>query len=71
MLRCMISGFALLWLLGAAFVATAVARAEQGGPDAPAGAGGLSPSYLRCEYRTDPLGVDVKAPRLSWIVESS
>ena len=32
--------------------------------------GGLSPARLRCEYLTDPLGIDVKAPRLSWIVES-
>src|SRR5262249_24088172 len=33
--------------------------------------GGLTPSRLRCEYRTDPLGVDVTSPRLSWIVEST
>jgi len=25
---------------------------------------------LRCEYGTDPLGIDVPAPRLSWILES-
>jgi alpha-L-rhamnosidase len=31
---------------------------------------GLRPSYLRCEYRVDPLGIDETAPRLSWIVES-
>jgi len=31
----------------------------------------LTPSYLRCEYRVDPLGIDVRDPRLSWIVESS
>ena len=31
---------------------------------------GLSPSYLRCEYLIDPLGMDEPAPRLSWIVES-
>ena len=28
----------------------------------------LAPANLRCEYRTDPLGIDVKAPRLSWEV---
>ena len=22
--------------------------------------------HLRCEYRVDPLGIDVAAPRLSW-----
>ena len=25
---------------------------------------------LRCEYRTDPLSVDIEKPRLSWIIES-
>ncbi|MGB2824433.1 MAG: family 78 glycoside hydrolase catalytic domain, partial [Phycisphaerae bacterium] len=30
----------------------------------------LWPECLRCEYRIDPLGIDVKRPRLSWIVES-
>jgi alpha-L-rhamnosidase len=23
---------------------------------------------LRCEYRVDPLGIDVTKPRLSWII---
>ena len=32
---------------------------------------GLSPAELRCEYRADPLGVDVSRPRLSWIVASA
>jgi alpha-L-rhamnosidase len=31
---------------------------------------GLSPTYLRCEYLTNPLGVDAANPRLSWIVTS-
>ncbi|MCX7047568.1 MAG: glycoside hydrolase family 78 protein [Candidatus Sumerlaeota bacterium] len=31
---------------------------------------GLKPSYLRCEYLRDPLGIQETAPRLSWIVES-
>jgi alpha-L-rhamnosidase len=31
----------------------------------------LTPAYLRCEYLVDPLGIDVRAPRLSWIVESA
>jgi alpha-L-rhamnosidase len=30
----------------------------------------LQPVYLRCEYRVDPLGIDVTEPRLSWQVES-
>ena len=29
-----------------------------------------SAARLRCEYRIDPIGVDVNAPRLSWIIES-
>jgi alpha-L-rhamnosidase len=31
---------------------------------------GLTPSYPRCENRVRPLGIDMPAPRLSWIVES-
>ena len=30
----------------------------------------ITPEYLRCEYKENPLGIDVKAPRLSWIVTS-
>jgi alpha-L-rhamnosidase len=30
----------------------------------------LRPAQLRCEYRVDPLGVDVPRPRLSWILLS-
>lgn len=33
-------------------------------------AGSLSPAHLRCEYRQDPLGIDVSSPRLCWMVES-
>jgi alpha-L-rhamnosidase len=69
-LRSVTSGFALLWLVWAASVPTALARAEQGGAAAPAVEGGLTPDYLRCEYRTDPLGVDVKSPRLSWVLRA-
>jgi alpha-L-rhamnosidase len=25
---------------------------------------------LRCEYRTSPLGIDIRSPRLSWVIES-
>lgn len=27
--------------------------------------------YLRCEYRVDPLGIDVAKPRLSWVLDSA
>lgn len=30
----------------------------------------ISANQLRCEYRTNPLGIDETAPRLSWILES-
>ena len=29
------------------------------------------PLSLRCEYRTDPLGIDTAPPRLSWIMEAA
>ena len=32
---------------------------------------GLRPTGLKCEYRVDPLGVDVVRPRLSWVLEST
>ncbi len=32
--------------------------------------GSLSPTYLRCEYKVDPV-IDIKNPRLSWILESN
>jgi alpha-L-rhamnosidase len=35
------------------------------------GGGGLTAANLRCEYRTNPLGIDITQPRMSWIVESS
>ncbi len=35
-----------------------------------AGATGIEPARLRCEYLENPLGIDVTTPRLSWIVTS-
>jgi alpha-L-rhamnosidase len=32
---------------------------------------GLRPVQLRCEYRVDPLGIDVRQPRLSWVLEAT
>ena len=32
--------------------------------------GALKPERLRCEYKTEPLGIDDQEPRLSWIVTS-
>ncbi len=34
-------------------------------------AGGVAVKELRCEYRVNPLGIDVVKPRLSWIMESN
>lgn len=30
----------------------------------------VQPAGLRCEYRVNPLGIDIAAPRLSWIMNS-
>ncbi|MCG8684598.1 MAG: alpha-L-rhamnosidase N-terminal domain-containing protein, partial [Desulfobacterales bacterium] len=30
----------------------------------------LEVDYLRCEYRVEPLGIDIANPRLSWVLES-
>ena len=35
------------------------------------GAPGITPENLRCEYRVEPRGVDVRLPRLSWTVASA
>ncbi|HEY1786962.1 MAG TPA: family 78 glycoside hydrolase catalytic domain [Verrucomicrobiae bacterium] len=32
---------------------------------------GVTIDDLRCEYQKDPLGIDTRAPRLSWILESN
>jgi alpha-L-rhamnosidase len=34
------------------------------------GAGNLKVSGLKCEYRTNPLGLDTPQPRLSWLLDS-
>ncbi len=63
----------LLFFVSAALLLAAAidCRAAQSGNGGdPTNAGGLTPSYLRCENLERPLGVDVPMPRLSWIVES-
>jgi alpha-L-rhamnosidase len=50
------------FVLAAIFLATAAAFA------APSS---IKPTDLKCEYRTNPLGIDRTAPRLSWILEAS
>ena len=37
---------------------------------APATFAALSVSNLKCEYKINPVGIDVEKPRLSWIIES-
>jgi len=37
---------------------------------APATAAAADVTNLRCEYRVDPLGIDVARPRLSWVIQS-
>jgi len=61
----------LLWL-GWSLIALALLN-EQASGEAPAqpNMGRLTPIDLRCEYRENPLGIDARPPRLSWIVEST
>ena len=33
--------------------------------------GGLRATHLRCEYRRDPLGIEARRPRLSWVVRAT
>lgn len=59
-----LSANTVVLLIGLAW-ASALAPGEVQAAD-----GGLTPGYLRCEYLVNPRGIDVRAPRLSWIVES-
>ena len=61
--------FALL-LAVPAIILLGMACASMADDKPPADGAGLTPTYLRCESLVDPLGIDVRAPRLSWIVES-
>lgn len=40
-------------------------------PSAARAAAVLTPEELRCEYRSNPLGIDVEKPRLSWQLRSA
>jgi alpha-L-rhamnosidase len=53
------------WLLGF-LMFTVVPAAFSAGSH-----GALRPVDLRCEYRTNPLGIDAPAPRLSWKLEAT
>ena len=58
-----------LWIRMALFLAlflTSGALTAQ-----PANFSTLTPTYLRCEYRVDPIGMDLPQPRLSWIAQAS
>jgi len=62
--------------IGAALAAVVLAAAAGGpavrkspGPGDRAG-GRIAPVDLRCEYRRDPLGIDIPRPRLSWALKS-
>ena len=53
--------FGLSWLASCSMVRAVAAPNDDEG---------LTPTYLRCEYHADPMGIDCRKPRLSWIVES-
>ena len=61
----------LLWLGWAAIVLAVMTEQANGETQAQPQTDHLTPIDLRCEYRENPRGIDVTAPRLSWIVESS
>ena len=46
------------WLLAILFLAVAASAHAAGSP--------ATVDHLRCEYRVDPLGIDVTQPRLFW-----
>jgi alpha-L-rhamnosidase len=46
-------------------------ESSPGGDGGSTGQGLLTAVGLRCEYLTDPLGIDTPKPRLSWALESS
>jgi len=52
---------------------TMVAAAESSGygQRAPFVTTSITPTDLRCEYLTNPLGIDVKRPRLSWKLKAT
>lgn len=56
------------WKLRAAMLITAVALACA---TTALGETPLAVKNLRCEYKTDPLGIDVRKPRLSWELASA
>ncbi len=53
------------------FCMVAVATAAPPSLARPSAAPGLTASDLRCEYRANPLGIDVTRPRLSWLVAAT
>ena len=58
-------------LLALIFLAPVFLSPSLAAPAAKPHAGkGLIPTYLRCEYLVEPLGLQEPSPRLSWIVES-
>ena len=60
-LALIVLGISLLFLVGVGFSRSELPRI----PDR------ITPTQLRCEYAVNPLGVDAKQPRFSWLLESS
>ncbi|MBZ5545626.1 MAG: alpha-L-rhamnosidase N-terminal domain-containing protein, partial [Acidobacteriia bacterium] len=57
-------------LLNSAFLAALLLASSASNPRwVSAAEGPLPPQNLRCEYLRDPLGIDVKLPRFSWVLE--
>ena len=60
----------LYWLSGLAGLTGMGCRATSMGLS-PTARGEVVVNSLRCEYLTDPIGIDTPAPRLSWVIQSN
>ncbi len=58
----------LRWIL---FLALLLTSGTPGLFPARAADGPQSPTNLKCEYLTDPMGIDVRQPRLAWVLRHS
>lgn len=62
--------FTLLLMVGIVLVVPRPAKAQASSPRVPDDAKTFRPVDLRCEYLTEPRGIDAGEPRLSWRIES-
>ncbi|HTE20539.1 MAG TPA: family 78 glycoside hydrolase catalytic domain, partial [Armatimonadota bacterium] len=61
---------AWIGLLGVGLLCIGLAAGAEAAGRGAGGRGRIQPAVLRCEYAHNPLGIDVRQPRLSWILEA-